>query len=31
VSVLRVEGALPLRWSDAQLSPALAATGAWRL
>jgi uncharacterized protein len=28
-SALRVEGALPLRWSEAQLSPALAATGAW--
>jgi uncharacterized protein len=29
VSALRVEGVLPLRWSEAQLSPALAATGAW--
>jgi uncharacterized protein len=29
VSALRVEGALPLRWTDAQLSPALAATGEW--
>jgi uncharacterized protein len=29
VSALRVEGVLPLRWSEAQLSPALAATGEW--
>ncbi len=30
VSALRVAAALPLRWSPAQLSPALAGTGAWR-
>jgi hypothetical protein len=24
-----VEGVLPLRWSEAQLSPALAGTGEW--
>jgi uncharacterized protein len=29
LSALRVEGVLPLRWSEAQLSPALAATGEW--
>jgi uncharacterized protein len=29
VSALRVERVLPLRWSEAQLSPALAATGEW--
>jgi uncharacterized protein len=29
VSALRVQGVLPLRWSQAQLSPALAATGEW--
>jgi hypothetical protein len=26
---LRVTAVLPLRWSDAELSPALAATGSW--
>jgi uncharacterized protein len=30
VSVLHAPAALPLRWSEAQLSPVLAATGAWR-
>jgi len=29
VSVLHAPAALPLRWSEAQLSPVLAATGAW--
>lgn len=29
VSALRVSGVLPLRWSVAELSPALAATGSW--
>ena len=29
VSALRVTAVLPLRWSDAELSPALAATGSW--
>jgi uncharacterized protein len=29
LSALRVEGVLPLRWSEAQLSPALAGTGEW--
>lgn len=29
-SALRVTAALPLRWSEAQPSPALAGTGAWR-
>jgi hypothetical protein len=29
VSALRVPAALPLRWSEAQLSPALAGTGTW--
>jgi uncharacterized protein len=29
LSALRVEGVLPLRWSEVQLSPALAATGEW--
>ena len=29
VSALRVQAVLPLRWSEAQASPALAATGAW--
>ncbi len=28
-SALRLERALPLRWSEARLSPVLAATGAW--
>lgn len=30
VSVLHAPAALPLRWSEAQLSPVLEATGAWR-
>ena len=30
MSALRVPAALPLRWSEAQLSPALAGTGTWR-
>jgi predicted pyridoxine 5'-phosphate oxidase superfamily flavin-nucleotide-binding protein len=30
VSALRLPAALPLRWSEAELSPVLEATGAWR-
>jgi hypothetical protein len=29
IAAMRVEAALPLRWSPMQLSPALAATGSW--